>query len=394
VDIVTPATNSPASFALSPDGRKIAYVATGDGASRLWVRSLDSTSAQPLPGTENAFNPFWSPDSRSLGFFADLKLKRIDLGGGQPQTLTEVTTAAAQGAWSEQGVILFNGGNAAALSRIPASGGQVVAVTRLGKGQTSHRSPRFFPGGKQFLFTSTGTDTGLWLGSLDAGEPRRVSALAAGTESVGEYLAPGWLVRVRGNVLAAQRFDASRGQLSGDPVTLAQGVGIDQITQAGSFSVSPSGMIAWRAGGGEGKRQLIWFIRSGRNTGAWGAADEATPRFPELSPDGKRVAISRGPAGASDLWIEEGTRNSRFTFGQGSSQYTIWSPDGRRVVFTANRKGTNDLYQKPADGSGREELLLESADTKRPDSPVARRSVHPLLECAEQGGPDGFAAGS
>jgi serine/threonine protein kinase len=374
LDIVTPATNSPASFALSPDGRKIAYVASGDGASRLWVRSLDSTSAQSLPGTENALNPFWSPDSRSLGFFADTKLKRIDLNGGQPQSLTAIANAAtAQGAWSEQGVILFNPGGASALSRVPASGGQLVAVTELSKGQVSHRTPRFLPGGKQFLFTSADTDPGLWLGSPNvgegaAGEPRRISAFAAGTESVGEYVAPGWLVRVRGNVLVAQRFDASRGQLSGDPVTLAQGVGIDQNSLAGAFSVSPSGTIAWRTGAGGDKRQLIWFNRSGQNAGAFGAADESPLRYPELSPDGKRVAITRGPVGATDLWIEEGTRNSRFTFGQGSNVFTIWSPDGKRVVFTSNRKGTNDLYQKPADGSGSEELLLESVETKWPDS--------------------------
>jgi hypothetical protein len=241
-------------------------------------------------------------------------------------------------------------------------------VTKVGKGQTGHRAPRFLPGGKQFLFTSNGTDAGLWLGSLDGGEPSRISALAAGTESAGEYLAPGWLVRVRGNVLAAQRFDASRGQLSGDPVTLAQGVGVDQLSLAGSFSVSPSGTIAWRTGGGGGKRQLIWFNRSGQNMGAWGAPDEANLRYPELSPDGKRVAVARGPAGATDLWIEEGTRTSRFTFGQGSNVWTIWSPDGKRVVFTSNRNGTQNLYEKPADGSGSEELLFASAENKLPVS--------------------------
>jgi dipeptidyl aminopeptidase/acylaminoacyl peptidase len=174
---------------------------------------------------------------------------------------------------------------------------------------------------------------------------------------------------VRGNALVAQRFDASRGQLSGDPVTLAQGVGLDQNSLAGSFSVSPSGTIAWRTGGGGGKRQLIWFNRSGQNAGTLGAPDDANLRFPEISPDGKRVAVTRGPAGASDIWIEEGTRSSRFTLGQGVSSNEIWSPDGKRVVFASNRKGArNDLYQKPADGSGSEELLLQSADNKQPDS--------------------------
>jgi hypothetical protein len=172
-------------------------------------------------------------------------LKRIDLGGGQPQNLAEVLNAATvQGAWSEQGVILFTTSVASALFRVPASGGQAVAVTKLEKGQISHRAPRFLPGGKQFLFTSIDTDPGLWLGSLNAGEPRRISGIAAGTESVGEYLAPGWLVRVRGNVLVAQRFDASRGQLSGDPVALAQGVGLDQNSQAGSGVRHESWQIA------------------------------------------------------------------------------------------------------------------------------------------------------
>ena len=147
VDIVTQPTTSPASFALSPDGRKIAYVATSDGASRLWVRSLDSTSAQPLPGTENAINPFWSPDSRSLGFFADNRLKRIDLGGGRPQALAETQSPSAEGTWGAEGVILSNVGSFSAIFRVPASGGQAMVVTKLGNGQAGHATPRFLPGG-------------------------------------------------------------------------------------------------------------------------------------------------------------------------------------------------------------------------------------------------------
>lgn len=368
VDIVTPVTAAPSSFALSPDGRSIAFIASGDGASRLWVRSLDSTSAQALPGTEGALNPFWSSDSRSLGFFANLKLKRIDLGGGQPQILADVITPAAQGAWSEEGVILFPRGAGTPLSRVPASGGHAMEATKLGNGQTGHRVPRFLPGGRRFLFMSFGTPQALWLGSLDGGEPRRIATMTPGTDSAAEYLAPGWLVCVRQAVLTAQRFDAGRGQLFGEPVMLAQAVGVDQSTLAGSFSVSPAGAIAWRSGGGADRRQLLWFNRSGQNVGAFGGPDEFNTRYPEFSPDGKRVAVARGPLGSSDIWIEEGTRASRFTFGQGSSHYTIWSPDGARVVFSSIRKGDADLYQKPANGSGSEEVLLHSADGKRPNS--------------------------
>jgi len=232
VDIVTPATTAPASFALSPDGRRIAYVAASDGDSRLWVRPLDSTSAQPLPGTEGASSPFWSPDSRSLGFFADRTLKRIDLGGGQPQFLAPAPSPRTQGTWNAEGVILFNPGGSL-LYRIPATGGPAITATKLGKGQTDVGAPRFLPGGRQFLFLVNGPEPAIWLGSLDGTEPRRITAIASGTDSAAEYLAPGWLVRVRQGVLVAQRFDVGRGQLSGDPVTLAQAVSVDPNTLAG-----------------------------------------------------------------------------------------------------------------------------------------------------------------
>ena len=372
VDIVTAPTIDPFSFALSPDGRQIAYVASGvalgDGPSRLWVRPLDSTTGQSLPGTEGARNPFWSPDNRSLGFFADFKLKRIDIGGGQPQTLTDGRgggVGAAAATWSSQGVILFTPDSSSALFRIPASGGTAMAVTKLAR-QYSHRAPRFLPDGRQFLFAATGVESGIWLGSLDGGVTRRLAPIAPGNDSAAEYLAPGWLVRVQQNNLVAQHFDAVSGRLSGDSVTLAQGVRFDPATFAGAFSVSSGGMIAYRAGGG-GRQQLVWFNRAGQNTGVFGPPVESL-FHPELSPDGKRAGITRGPFGASDIWIEEGTRSTRFTFDAADDRYAIWSPDGERVVFASDRKGTLDLYQKPANASGTEEVLLQSADLKRPNS--------------------------
>jgi hypothetical protein len=184
LDIVTPPTNSPTSFALSPDGRKIAYVATTDGVSRLWVRPLDSISGQALPGTEKAVSPFWSPDSRSLGFFADFKLKRIDLGSGQPQNLAEVVGIVSQGAWGADGTILFNPSPGTPLLRMPAAGGPADAATKLAKGTAGHRSPRFVTvgktGGKLFLFASLGAAPAIWLGSPIGGSP--INPGAAGTE--------------------------------------------------------------------------------------------------------------------------------------------------------------------------------------------------------------------
>jgi serine/threonine protein kinase len=374
VDIVTPPTTSPASFTLSPDGRKLAYVATSDGASRLWVRPLNSVSAQPLPATEGAFYPFWSPDSRSLGFFADSKLKRIDLGGGQPETLAEVTSITANGAWTPEGAILFNPSLRSPLLRIPAAGGQTVAVTRLAQGEIRHSSPRLLPGGRQFFFVSYGASqregAALWLGSLDGNPPRRIAALAPGTDSPAEYLEPGWLVRVKNNVLAAQRFDSATGHLTGDLVTLAQVVGIDANSGNGAFSLSPAGTLAWRSGAGS-RRQLLWFNRAGQNVGAFGAADDTNISNPEISPDGKRAAVSRGAVGVRDIWLQESTRASRLTFDPADDLFPIWSPDGSRVVFASNRKGAKggyDLYQKPGDSSGSEQLLLQSADNKRPNA--------------------------
>jgi eukaryotic-like serine/threonine-protein kinase len=308
------------------------------GASRLWVRPLDSISAQPLPGSEDAISPFWSPDSRSLGFFASRKLKRIDLGGGQPRALADVVSLSSQGAWSADGTILFNPTlTAGPLLRIPAAGGQAVAATRLGKGEVVHFLPRFLPGGRQFLFASFGSALTLWLGSLGdpgadhgagqatATDSRRITADTPGAESPGEYLAPGWLVRVRGNALVAQRFDAARGQLSGDTITLAQAAGIDPYTLGGSFSVSASSLspgdatIAWRSGAH--RRQLMWFNRSGQNMGAFGAADESHPQYPEISPDGRRAAVTRGLVLSRNIWMQDCRRDAPLA-------WTRWKPYG------------------------------------------------------------------
>ena len=366
VEMVVPATDDRPSFALAPDGRRIAFAANSDGSRRLWVRELNSTSAQPLPGTEGASSPFWSPDSKSLGFFADFKLKRIDLGGAQPKVLAPVPSPFGQGTWGAAGVILFSWG-ITPVSRVPASGGAPATATPLAKGQSNQFSPRFLPDGRRFLYVVNGVDPGIWLAELDGPAPRRIASIAIGTDSAAEYLAPGWLVRVREGVLEAQRFDAGRGELSGDPIPLERSVGVDAGNLSGSFSVSASGAIAWRAGA-VGSRQLIWFNRSGQNLGPLGDVADATLYSPELSPDGKRVSTMRGPIGSSEIWVQEGIHRSRLTFDPADDRYPIWSPDGARVAFASNRKGAYDLYEKAADGSTDDRLLLQSPDLKRPNS--------------------------
>lgn len=367
LEMVVPATDDRSSFALSPDGRRIAFAASdNNGSRRLWVRALDSTSAQPLPGTEGALSPFWSPDGKSLGFFADLKLKRIDLDGAQPQVLASVPSSFAQGTWGAAGVILFSWG-VTPVSRISASGGPATIATTLAKDQNNQFTPRFVPNGRQFLYVVNGVDAGIWLGSLDDVAPRRVASIDVGTDSAAEYLAPGWLIRVRQGVLEAQRFDLKRGQLSGEAIPLESPVGVDAGNLQGLFSVSASGTIAWRSGG-MGRRQLIWFSHGGEDLGAFGAKGDSTLFAPEVSPDGRRVATMRGPVGSSDIWVQEGIRDSRFTFDPADDRYPLWSPDGARVAFASNRTGVYDLYEKAADGSGDEHVLLQSGELKRPNS--------------------------
>ena len=363
VDIATATTSDPASFALSPDGRKIAYAVSDDGTpSKLWVRSLDFAAAQPVAGTEGAGAPFWSPDNRSLGFWADGKIKRVDLGGGTPQVIAD--SAFRYGAdWNAAGVILFGSDNSSGISRVAVSGGQPVAVTKLVKGNASHRWPRFLPDGKHFLYYALGGESGIYLGSVDGSESRRLTA----ADTAGEYVASGWLLWVQQSALIARRFDAAKGLLSGDPITLAQPVFASAGTVVGAFSVSRSGLIGWRGGQG-GKRRLGWFSRSGQREGTLGEADDSMFSSPEVSPDGRRVALTRGPVGTGDIWVADGSRFTRFTFNPAEDRGALWSPDGKRILFASNRNGVTDLYVKLADGSGPEQPALVSAESKRPNS--------------------------
>ena len=367
VDIVTPATDQPTDFALSPDGRQIVFVASGDGASRLWLRSLATTTAQPLAGTEGAQSPFWSPDSRAVGFFANGQLKRIDLNGGTPQTLAPASSGRG-GTWNADGVILFTPTSGGPLLRVPASGGAPVAVTTLGE-QNSHRGASFLPDGRHFLFYATGTpDTaGIYLGTLDAPDTHRLTAAdAAGVYWASPSVpADGWLLWVRAGTLVARRLDLARAALTGDLVTLADAVAVAPTNNAGAVSVSASGLVAYRSGAGS-RRQLTWVDRSGQALGPLGAPDENNLRHLSGSADGQRVAVARTVQGNSDIWLLDGARTSRFTFDAALDRFPQWSPDGTRIAFDSNRTGPRYLYLKAASGAGVEEVLVTSPQAKVP----------------------------
>jgi Tol biopolymer transport system component len=362
LEINTPSTAAPLEFALSPDARYITFVASGGGPQRLWLRALDKTDAQPLAGTEGADFPFWSADSRSIAFTASGKLQRIDIGGGPPQVLA-ITTVTRGGTWNADGTILFNA-SLGPLSRVTASGGDAVAFTQLDPRLLFHIFPQFLPDGRHFLFFASGTPetSGLYLGSIDATKLKRLVA----ADTNGAYLPSGMTVFIRGTSLIAQHLDLKRGELTGDPIRLADPVSSSGLG-FGAFSVSADGRIAYR-GGGLGLRQLNWYDRAGKVVGKTGESDSGTPAYPELSPDGRTLALQRFTQSNNDVWLMDLIRGgmTRFTFDSAVESAPIWSPDGMRIVFYSTRKGHADLYVKASSGAGAEEVLLETPNNKYP----------------------------
>jgi Tol biopolymer transport system component len=354
---------------VSPDGQRMAFsAADSSGKPMLWVRPLDSLSAQPLTGTEGASFPFWSPDSRYLGFFAGEKLKKVDASGGPVQTLCDAPNGRG-GSWSRDGIIVFTPTPSAPLLRISEAGGAATPATKLGESRIgeSHRWPYFLPDGRHFLYLSRsiglGGEQDIYAGALDSSERK----LILQAESNVAYSPPGYLVFWRDGNLMAQRFDAKRLELAGDVLPIAEDVQYIWDRSEASFSISQNGVLAYRAGAG-GMPRLVWYDRSGKQLGSVGDPDFLWG--PRLSPDGQRLAVSAYAlrSHTPDIWVYELSRNvrTRFTFDSGGCP--LWSPDGSRIVLCSARKGQSDLYIKSASGAGDEELLLSGTGDKVPRS--------------------------
>jgi eukaryotic-like serine/threonine-protein kinase len=360
LELNTPATSEPTSFAMSPDGRCLALVASEKGKKQLWLRPLDKKTAQPLMGTEGATFPFWSPDSRSIGFFAGGKLKRIQIAGGMPVALAGAPTGLG-GTWSRDDVIVFTPNMGNPLYRVPATGGDAVAVTQLNAPSQTHSFPRFLPDGRRLLYYTWGADPGIYLASLDSGKSKNL--FNAGSPAI--YSQPGYLLFLRQGTLFSQPFDAERGEASGEPVQIADSVAQSPIYNAGGFSVSETGMLAYRPTGVPSLRQLVWFDRSGKEIAKLGEpADYLSD--PEISPHGDQVALDgsmRAEEGGNNrVWLIEATRgvSRKFTNETEYQTFPVWSPDASQIVFSTYRKAAWDLHQMPASGAGRVEILLES----------------------------------
>jgi Tol biopolymer transport system component len=352
---------APFSFALSPDGSKLVFVTSStEQGAQLWVRSLSSPSAQPLAGTEDAGFPFWSPDSRNIGFFASGKLKTVEASGGAVLTLADAPIGRG-GSWGPDGTILFAPGGSTPIFRIGASGGTAKEATVL-NGTTTHRWPVFLPDGRHFVcFVYNNDSGGLYLGSLDSQAFTQIATAPAQAQSANGYLA-----YIRDGNLMVQKLDLRKPGLVGEPVPVAENIAMDE-RGAAAFSLSGDGKLAF-IGGGNSTAILGVYDRTGKQVAAIDSGTFVTGYF---SPDGKKVAASRNnPGRGMEIMIYDLARSTKtqFTFAQSRDDDPVWSPDGNTIMFDSSRSGKTDLYTRPANGGQQEQLFYHDETGKYPSS--------------------------
>jgi serine/threonine protein kinase/Tol biopolymer transport system component len=350
-------------FAMSPDGSRLAFVASAPGARpQLWVQQLESGAAQPLPGTDDARGPFWAPDSRSLAFYARGKLKKVPLDGTVPQDLTDVAVDVTSGAWNADGIIVFDATAGDGLFRISAEGGAVTPATKLdaARGEVTHRWPQFLPDGRRFIFYVRSTiqaNSGVYVGSIDSGEKTQVLPSIANAV----YARSGHLLFEQAGNLMVQAFDATAGVLRGQPSAFGDQVSSVPGPSYLSLSIGADGTMAYWSGQAA-TTELLWFDRNGRPLGNSGSARPY--QSPALSPYARSLLITEqiSPARA-DLWhidLSSGVP-SRLTFPIGAfsfGRFGIWSPDGKEIVYSSIDTDGLHLYQMAPSGGDPKLLSL------------------------------------
>lgn len=364
-------------LSLSPDGQRLAFTANSEGRTLVYVRPLNVLEAQPIAGTDGASSPFWSADSRFIGFLAEGKLKRVEaMGGAPPQIICDVKGRSIAGTWNREGLILFSvfGGDYG-IYRVAASGG---AATRVVENSAARRDslrraephwPQFLPDGRSFLYSAGSNDGAhIFVRSLDSDEDRAVVSAS----SLAMYAPPGYLLYVQQGTLLAQPFDATSAQVKGEPFPIVERVKYLNPTGNAAFWVSENGVLAYQSRAHVSR--LVWFDRTGEEKGQVGTPGEYGGL--RLSADAQRVVVSmadpRSSAGVHDLWIYELARNTptRFTVdieGDDVEWWPIWSPDGRQVVFATDVGGPPHLYQKALSDTGVGEQLLPLSGIQIPN---------------------------
>jgi Tol biopolymer transport system component len=352
-------------FAISPDGRRVAFVATdrASGQRALWVRQLGSLHAEALSGTEGAMAPFWRPDGNAIGFFADRQLKKVGLDRTPPVALAPSPGPLATGTWSTSGVIVYSTGTREGLLSISENGGPSQPVTDPRRdGHFGHVHPRFLPDGNHFLFLALADERGIYVASIGAPGSKRILT----TQDKALYAPPGYLLFLNDGRLRAQRFDPDRLALSGDEIPVVDSVAFVSVDGRASFDVSASGTLLYRVGGLLATSQPVWFDRSGQRLGSIG--DPGDYQTIGISRDGLRLAAELHDlrTAAGDLWLLDLTRGgspSKFTFDGRHHHHAVWSPRDDSIVFSGVRPdGSRNLYLKAIGSDVDEPLLPQGSD--------------------------------
>jgi serine/threonine protein kinase/Tol biopolymer transport system component len=339
---------------LSPDGRRLAFVGIKDGKRSLWLRPLDASGAVPLPGTEDADQPFWAPDSRRLGFFANGKLKKIDVAGGPPVTICDAN--GSQGAWNQEDVILFTEVDKP-IQRVSAAGGLPAAVFALdtARGETLQRGSYFLPDGQRFIYGSVGREPGSMVGSLD-GKTRRFLLPPGNSPAMfaSDADGRGWILYTVSGRFFARPFDPDRAEFTGEAALID-----DSVENGPRWSTSSNGILAFRRSRGA-QTQLTWFDRAGNPLGRVGEVGNI--QEPRISPDQKTVVFARTDGGNSHIWLMGlGSKTmSHFTLDPGADSHPLWSLDGAHVLYSSVRGNDRLLVERPVDGIGQETVVWRS----------------------------------